>query len=242
MHRLFLPELPPAGGTVEIAGEEARHAIRVKRLEPGAPLCLFDGRGGVARARAAGSSKTRGEWVLSVAVLEVRRVPAMAPRIEIVSASPKGERLERMIDGLSQLGVARWSPLECDRAVVEPGPNKLDRVSRVAIESSKQCGRAWLMEVGSAMRFDQALAASAARVQIADADGGSWTADPGPCRILIGPEGGWSEAELNRADAAGVRRVRLGPHVLRTETAALAAAALALHASRESRSAEAGDA
>ncbi len=236
-HRIHVDDpVPPPQTELVIGGTEARHAIRVKRLESGDPVEILDGRGRIASGRVAGSAKGRnGEWELTVAIEGVRIAEPNSPRIEVWAAPPKGSRIEEMIDGLSQAGAAAWMPLISARTVVEPRPHKLERLARVAAESSKQCGRAWLLEVGEGGDLARALAPGAAIV-LADASGDRYARCGEPVlRVLIGPEGGWTNEEIATARAAGAKVARFGPHAMRIETAAVVAAAIIAQAEETTR-------
>jgi 16S rRNA (uracil1498-N3)-methyltransferase len=149
------------------------------------------------------------------------------------SATPKGPRAAELIEQLSQVGAAAWRPLMTERGVVDPGDVKVERLRRVALESAKQCGRAWVMEIGDPSPLDAALGAGDEPVVVADAAGGRYRPAAGAAsvRVLIGPEGGWSDAERVAICAApGITFASFGPHVMRIETAAVAAAAIILDA------------
>jgi 16S rRNA (uracil1498-N3)-methyltransferase len=137
-----------------------------------------------------------------------------------------------MIDGLSEAGAAQWRALETERGVAEAGAHKLERVERHALEASKQCGRAWVMETGPGATLAEALRGGAGvRGVVADASGGAYAArGAGTVRVLIGPEGGWTERELAAARDAGAEVARFGPHTMRIETAAVVAAAVVIAA------------
>ena len=77
--------------------------------------------------------------------MSVNLEPAPKPRVTVLASAPKGDRLEAMIDGLSQVGASAYAPLASERTIVEPRQGKLDRLTRIAIESMKQCGRAWML-------------------------------------------------------------------------------------------------
>jgi 16S rRNA (uracil1498-N3)-methyltransferase len=235
MHTIYFPDLPESPSIV-IDGAEAHHAVRVKRLETGDLVRLCNGRGQVADARVKHLSKPRGEWRMDLEITARRTEPKLAPALHVFAAAPKGDRLEHMIDGLSQAGAASWAPLSSTRAIVEPRESKLARLERTCTESIKQCGRAWAMELGDGADVRAALASPGAIV-IADASGAPYE----PCgessiTLLIGPEGGWTPEELGAANARGARLARFGPNVLRTETAAVVAVACILdHESRAPR-------
>jgi len=229
LHRVSLDApLPPVGSAVTLAGDEAWHAVAVKRVRGGDSIELLDGRGTVATAAVTASDKRKGGATLTLKVEGVRREPPVRPRVEVWSAVPKGDRSSQMIDQLAQAGAALWRPLESERGVTD-ADHKIDRLRRIALEASKQCGRAWHMELGAPATVQEAagLAASspAVRVLTADADGsGADSAGADRVVVLVGPEGGFTEDELAALTLAGAGGVRLGPHILRTETAAVAAA------------------
>lgn len=246
MHAVMVDvEVPEVGGALQIGGDEASHALRVKRLETGQCLRVLDGAGVVAIARITGTRKGGRDGLVMDAMVERRDqtpFPGVLPWVEVLSATPKGGRVDEMIDALSQVGAASWSPLDTERGVVDPREHKLARMERIARESAKQCGRAWVLRIGEKQSFDSALAsggeANVAAVIMADAAGDSWSrveaklAGGAKLRILIGPEGGWTDAERERARAAGVMMASFGPHVMRIEQAAAAACAVVMAGAR----------
>ncbi|MCL4742419.1 MAG: 16S rRNA (uracil(1498)-N(3))-methyltransferase [Phycisphaerales bacterium] len=246
MHRVFLRDAgPDADRVLTIVGEEARHALRVKRLGPGDALELLDGEGAVHSACVEAFDKQgRGEWIMRVRIERTERRPPISPGVHAVVAAPKGPHLDEMISQLSQVGAASWSPLRSERSVSEPGEKRLDRLRRIAEESSKQCGRAWAMRIGTLTTFDDALAPAPAIV-VADPEAEVYRPTRSPeIRLLVGPEGGWSKRELERALEAGAQVARFGPHAMRLETAAVVATAVILELERnhpEARSALPGD-
>jgi 16S rRNA (uracil1498-N3)-methyltransferase len=235
-HRVFIETGAGTGlgvGPLVIGGDEAHHAARVKRLAPGDAVEVLDGRGGVGRARLAAVSKERGEWVVRLEVEGVEHREPARPRVEVWTAVPKGPRLLEMIDGLSEAGAAEWRALDTERGVASAGAHKLEKVERHALEASKQCGRAWVMHVGAPASLAEGLRAgdpgAGARVIVADASGARYAGrGEGTVRVLIGPEGGWSERELAAARAAGAGVVAFGPHTMRIETAAVVGAAVVM--------------
>lgn len=239
------------GGEVVIVGDEAQHAARVKRLGRGDVIEILDGRGGIGTAmiEEVGRTSTGGrqsEWILRARVEGVMRVAPTTPRVEVWSAAPKGSRLAEMIEGLSQVGCALWRPLLCERTVVEPREGKMERLDRVARESAKQCGRPWIMEIGEPVELRGVVRALGEMGQGGDAQGRVLVADgsgvalwklaidgassPATAhdvvRLLVGPEGGFSEREVSMMHEVGIERVALGAHIMRIETAAVVGAAM----------------
>jgi 16S rRNA (uracil1498-N3)-methyltransferase len=244
-HRVYLgPPLPRAGEPVELNGPEARHAFRVKRLAAGDTVDLLDGEGNIAgciveNARDPTSQRRR-DSDLVLRIISVRTIEPTKPRVDVFTATPKGGHVDELVDALSQVGAAYWTPLRTERTVVDPRDSKLERLARIAAEASKQCGRAWLLKIGPVADFDAVIAQASPPTAgapdypvtvLADATGSPFT--PTGCasiRLLIGPEGGWTERELGAAADAGARIASFGPHIMRIETAATVAAGVILAA------------
>lgn len=226
-HRIYTDTLPESG-PLQIAGDEAHHAVRVKRLKQGDPVEILDGRGHIAYATIADTVKDHRGWLLNLDIHTRARQAPIAPRIEVYAPMPKGPRLSEMIDGLSQVGAARWSPLSTALTLGDPG-SRIDRVQRIAAEASKQCGRAWLLEVGPPTTLKDLFHNNTAPIIIADASGSPYAPTGAPTiHLLIGPEGGWRDDELALAAEHGANRTRFGPHTMRIETAAVAAASIVI--------------
>ena len=253
-----LPDLAPewsdaAGGELAAGGgqgsrggcvlgpEESRHARKVLRLGVGDAVELFDGSGRIAEATL---TDVKGERV-ACRVHAVRRAEVSGPWLAVASAVPKGPRAVEMVNQLAQLGVDAWWPLACDRSVVDPrrsGAQSVARYERAALAAAKQSGRATLLQVGGARTLAEALAEPADRrvllhIETADAGEGAggdaleFTAAERVV-LLVGPEGGWTDAEVDTARAAGAVSWRIAEAVLRIETAAAAGAALARYLGR----------
>ena len=244
-HRLFLPDADPEpGACLTITGQEAHHAARVKRMAQGDEVELLDGRGLRALGTIQGFDREPGqvrgakpEWVLRVLVTSAEREPPLLPRLRVLAGVPKGPHLEEMIDQLSQVGAAGWSPLVTSRTVVSPRTGKMLKAERIATETAKQCGRAWTMEIGGPVSLEDALAGGRpgaeppTRLIVADASGGVYEPDGSPdLTLLVGPEGGFAEGEIHAARRAGAGLCRFGAHVMRVETAAVVAAGVILDA------------
>jgi 16S rRNA (uracil1498-N3)-methyltransferase len=107
----------------------------------------------------------------------------------------------------------------------------VDRWQRIALEATKQCGRAVLMDIAQPISFDEALKLTDSKILFSERNGQEFASFDGSKEItaLVGPEGGWSDAELFTADAAGVAIVTLGGRILRAETASIAIAAILQH-------------
>lgn len=229
MKRTFLcPELPERGPAVLPPGE-SRHLATVLRAAPGDELRLVDGRGrrGVARFVGLEGALAR------VEVLSTERGAAGSgpngARIGVAAAIPKGARADWMVEKAVEAGLDVFFPILTRRGVATAeGASKRARWDRIAAEAAKQCGRATVPELLEPRALEEVLALTAGwpvRV-VAEASGGAMPHDPGDALVFVGPEGGWAPEE--RGLLAALAPVRLGPHILRVETAAvLGAAALA---------------
>jgi 16S rRNA (uracil1498-N3)-methyltransferase len=229
MHAIYLPEADADAPAIEVRGHERDHAVKSRRLRAGEHALVLDGRGGrlVCTVEAVAPA-------LRLRVVGRDRVERVTPRVEVWSPPPKGPRAGTMIDAISQVGCASWTPINTAFAATEATEARLDRLERVAVEALKQSQRAWLLEIGAPAEFDEALApAPGTRIVLADASGDAFVPDSSDrVRLLIGPEGGWRADEVDRARDAGASICRFGPHVMRIEVAAPVATAIILDAAR----------
>lgn len=224
---------PITGGRARLIDDEARHLTQVMRAKPGDEIVVFDGSGDEWSARIASIDRNAVELEL----LEHRgddRESAIA--LTLAVALPKGDRQRWLVEKAVELGVRRLVPLVTQRGVAQPVEKALGRLRRAVIEASKQCGRNRLMEISEPLTWDQWCAAepnaSHAKL-VADPRAAhslsGWLAtagkDFGNISAAIGPEGGFSEAELDFAHAHGWLAVGLGPRILRVETSAICIAA-----------------
>jgi 16S rRNA (uracil1498-N3)-methyltransferase len=197
------------------------------RCTVGDEVVVFDGSGTSWRARVA--SIGRDEVMLdmgeAVTASRLTRVP-----LTLAVALPKGERQKWLVEKLTELGVERLVPLATTRGVAEATPAAVERLSRGVVEACKQCGRDGLMQIGGPKGVAEVVGGTGggAVLLVADRDGVPLEeiVTAGNLVVaLVGPEGGFTAEELATVEAAGGRRVSLGPHVLRVETAAIALAA-----------------
>jgi 16S rRNA (uracil1498-N3)-methyltransferase len=223
-----------AGERVILEGNAASHVSRVLRLRVGEALTLFNGAGG---EYAASIDAARGGR-LTVAVGEPRAVERESPlTLTLAQGVSRGERMDLVVQKATELGVSGIVPLFTERSVVRLGAQqaerKLNHWRAIAIAACEQSGRNRLPKVAPPLSLADLLRSGA------DREGGRLLLSPGATSrldalphpatsvtVLIGPEGGLTDAEQEAAVAAGFLPVRLGPRVLRTETAAIAALAL----------------
>lgn len=235
--RLFLDQPIAANGSITLEGDRAHYLSRVLRVAPGAELAVFaDGDGDY---RASVASIGRREVRLSIG----ERQPAAAESplsVTLLQGVARGERMGFVVQKATELGARRIVPVQTEFSVVKLDSRRAERRrahwQNVARSACEQSGRCHVPRIEPPTSLATALAA----VSSADArlvfvpSAGERLRDvqrvDGEAEILVGPEGGLSAADLDAAVAAGFRAVSLGPRILRTETAALAALA-ALQAS-----------
>jgi 16S rRNA (uracil1498-N3)-methyltransferase len=228
--RFFCPD-PPVGGRLAIGGDEARHLARVRRVGVGEVVEVFDGRGFATRAEVVAVGRDRVELVPVGEPLPDRAAPL---HLTLATAVPKGERFDWLVEKATELGVARLVPIVTDRSVVDPRAAKLDRLRRVIVEASKQCGRNRLMELAPPSPWAAVASDRVAPVRLLAHPAGPPPPDwppvvPGVSATLaVGPEGGFTGEEVEAALAGGWLTVGLGATLLRIETAGLAGCATVL--------------
>lgn len=219
-----------AGARIQLPPEAAHHAVVVLRLRPGALLELFDGTGGSHRGRITAMGKRTAEVQLESFDDGGREAPLPVTLVQAVS---RGQHMDYTLQKAVELGVADIVPVLAARSNVRldeaRAERRLEHWRRIVIGACEQCGRnsvpgvtppqtleSWLQEppVGTCLVLDP------------DAEQGlAAVTRPAALTLLSGPEGGLAPEELHMAQDRGWRRVRLGPRILRTETAAVAALA-----------------
>ncbi len=230
---------PSVGDEAVLPTEESRHLIKAMRARVGDSLCLIDGRGRRLDAELieTGAATTR----VCIISCKTDRQEIARPRLCLACGVVKGRRFEWLLEKAVELGVHTIQPLQTTHGEIDPRPGKLDRWRTLLISATKQSGRSWLPDLAPPRPLTDWLAGQqgrglhygVARTRDRSWDGagrdvhspGDLLADPcdpqGDLAWVVGPEGGWDHAELTALAAAGTP-VRLGPHRLRTETAACA--------------------
>lgn len=223
------------GSVVEVTGDEAHHAVAVRRLRDGERVVLTDGAGTAVTGTVAATAKR----LFTVRVEAVQHHERPEPAVTVVQALPKGERGELAVEVLTEVGVDRVVPWAAARSVaVWKGERALKSHARwqaTAREAAKQSRRSWLPTVAPLASTSEVArvvaAADLALVLHEDAAGPLSAVDvpaSGRLVVVVGPEGGIAPEELAALEAAGARTVRLGAEVLRTSTAGVAAVAALL--------------
>jgi 16S rRNA (uracil1498-N3)-methyltransferase len=226
---LFLLDALPAGDHVVLTGDEGRHAARVRRMRTGESVRLGDGSGTVLECRI---TAVRQDGLL-LDVLARHRLEPPDPRLVVVQALAKGDRGELAIEAMTELGVDELVPWSAQHSVAAwvgaKAERGVERWRRTVREAAKQSRRPWVPGV-SGLADTAAVVArlrpACALVLHESAERPLVEAtlpESGEIVLVVGPEGGISDAELERFTAAGATAVRLGEAVLRTSTAGAAA-------------------
>jgi 16S rRNA (uracil1498-N3)-methyltransferase len=229
LSRFFVEGVRVVGDRVALDAGDARKALTVLRMQPGAHFEAIDSGGTTFAARLAM------DGAIPIAELvEVRVVAREATlAIDLAQGVPKGQKMDYVVEKATELGVRAILPFTSKRTIAEASPTKVDRWRRLAKTAAQQCGRERIPRVDDAATWD----ALVARFAEYDAVLMPWeVADPQPLRetlpaliaraasvlVIVGPEGGIAHDDAERAIAAGAHAISLGARILRTETAALA--------------------
>jgi 16S rRNA (uracil1498-N3)-methyltransferase len=221
-----VPSLPDPGTVARLDGDEARHA-RARRLRSGDAVVLVDGSGREAAAVVIRVSRDVVEVRVESIVLSAG--DRLGP-IHLLVAAVRSERLAWIAEKATELGVARMTVVSSARTqAFRASGSAAVRLERVVREAAKQCDRSDWPRIEGPIPFGDAVRAERSTRLVLDPAGEPFpaTLPPGPTALLVGPEGGWTEAELEAAIAEGWAAVSLAAGKLRAETAAVAALTLA---------------
>jgi 16S rRNA (uracil1498-N3)-methyltransferase len=240
MHRFYIREQDIKEETALIQGQDARHLTHVLRLSPGDHVELADGRGLCWQARIiAMDSQGVTLDLISRTVLHGESPVS----ITVAQGMLKDKKMDMVIRHLTELGMTRWIPFFAHRSIPRPDPRKLtarvERWQRIAREAMKQCKRSRLPQIDTPVTFEELLTLSQehdkkiAFWEKGCVPFGNITDEPGPrprkIIVLIGPEGGFTQEEMEAAGNEGFSALFLGNRILRAETASLTACALVQH-------------
>ena len=232
---LFLVDSLPTGSSFTLDGPEGHHAATVQRLRAGETLLLADGRGGTVHAEVTAV----GRGSVDVTVTGRTQEPAADPRLTVVQGIAKGDRGELAVQAMTEVGVDEIVPWAASRSVAQwrgdRGVKARDKWAATAREAAKQARRAWLPTVAGtpdcstkqvAARLTGAAAAFVLHEEATERLTAAALPAAGEIVLVVGPEGGVSDAEVATFREAGAVPVRLGDAVLRTSTAGVAALAV----------------
>ena len=238
MRYFFIKQSDLAGSKAVVKGSDAHHIKNVLRLKPGDKIGLFDGTGL--------NYETRIVTLLpkSVEVLVIRRFSSTAEssvQIIVAQALLKDKKMDLLVRQLTELGITRWIPFIAKRSVPRPDKKRLftrtERWKKIAKEALKQCKRCCSPEIGATVSFEEVLNLG----RDSDLKIVFWEEESKPVSkelsvsnlkppekifILLGPEGGFTLMEVEKAKESGFITAALGPRILRAETATIAACTL----------------
>lgn len=222
---VYLPDPATHNDLIDISGEEHHHLV-VSRAEPGEKIEVFDGQGQVWSC----SVVSVGKRATSLRVESFRMVPPPASQLILGQALIRNAAFELALEKTVEIGVTRIIPFVAARSnVTSP---RLDRSRRIIIEAAKQSKHFHVPPIEPAATFQQVLGVPAAsRIIFSERQGSSLKSSliGPPVLYLIGPEGGWTDEEVELAKRAGFQTVSLGAGILRSETAAIVGGALIRH-------------
>ncbi len=205
--------------SVKLERAEENHLFKVMRAKPGNEIELLDGKG------------ERGIAVIGrerEIILRSRHTESFpGRRIHLYIAPPRRQKMDQLLHAAAELGVYRIVPVLCEYSVAEPDADSVERWNMVMFESCKQSGNVYLPQIETPVPFEKAIVDSAEKCDLVFT--GSPYADktdlqnlPGEIGFFVGPEGGFSAQETAAMEKAGFRFLRIGPWILRVETAAIA--------------------
>ncbi len=219
-------------------GPDARHIVKVLRLSKGDDLIFTDGQGTDFSGRILNCN--RDQVVVEIKDIQPSRTESFLS-FTVCTGMLKHQKMDDVIQGLTQIGIARWIPFFCERSIPSPDTKalarRMARWQTIANETIKQCRRSRVVEISFPMTLDHILdmAGDFDHCIAFWEQGGEPLSRLKPRKgtnqalVLIGPEGGFSESEINRASVKGFIPYSLGPRILRAETASLCGAALVQH-------------
>ena len=228
--RFFVSQTDISDGKIIISGQDARHIARSLRMAVGDAVDVADGEGGEYSCRLV---KIRDEECIAE-ILESRTSVCESPvRTTLFMAMPKGDKLEWVVQKAVELGASEIIPFESERCIKRPDKDKAEkireRMSRIALEAAKQCGRAVIPRVSGILKLDEVLGMIGGfdlSLFCYEGEGGTSVKDVleaaegvRTVAAIVGSEGGFSAGEAEKIVAAGARSVGLGPRILRCETA-----------------------
>ncbi|MEP5765781.1 MAG: 16S rRNA (uracil(1498)-N(3))-methyltransferase [Halieaceae bacterium] len=226
--RIFTSQALAEGLELQLEEGPSRHLTGALRLLPGASICLFDGSGG--------------EYAATISLVERKRVSVQVGafnaveresslRVELAIAVSRGERMDFIVQKCTELGVSRISPLLSERTEVKLKGERLQKKiahwQQVASSACEQCGRNRVPQVAELQPLSAWIAGAEAEHKLVlhhrSPQSLQGAGAPASVALLVGPEGGLSAAEIEAAEQAGFQALALGPRILRTETAPIAA-------------------
>ena len=241
MHTFYVPASQISNSIAAITGSEHHHLRNVLRTKPGETVRIIDGEGNVYTAQILETHDARISSEARILSHEFHAV--VLPKLTLFQGLPKSDKMELILQKTTELGVTQIVPLHSEYVLQKPSQNRYERWHRVLISATKQSERAWLPELCSAQKFNASLAQldtfsrclllSPHRDQESDVQHIQTVLREGPrpasIALFVGPEGGFTDQEVTSAIENGCTLVTLGRNILRTETAAIVAVAVAAY-------------
>ncbi len=230
--RVFVSASLNKGDVVDLDSENSRYLVRVLRRQTDDPVTLFNGDGNDYLSSIA---STAGKTSLRIESVQANSTESPL-KITLVQSLAKGAKLDLVVQKATELGVHAIAPVSNERSILQIAPDKqarkLDHWRKIAVSACAQCNRSVVPQIEVPQTFEQWLSTRQSDTTfLLDPDatqgiGVTQAPAAGSCTLVVGPEGGFSQDERDRASAHGVLPVCFGPRVLRTETAGLAAIAV----------------
>lgn len=236
-NQFYVPAIAEGADRIVLEGEEHRHLARSARVGAGETVWLIDAAGRRARARVDRVGDERTELV----VLATEEAETPGARVVLAQALVEAKKLETILEKAAELGCADFIPVVTARSLRPPAERadrKLERWTRIVREAAKQCKGRLVTAVHPPRSLEGLLKEPAAERRLFLSENGGRplreivagpAGPPGSVVLLVGPTGGWTEAEERDVRSAGFEAVSLGRRVLRAETAAIAGAAMIVH-------------
>ena len=232
--RFLAESLDPDAGVARLSDDEARHLSQVLRLTVGHQVAVFDGAGREFRARVERVSRDGADLRL---LEEYPAAPEPAVRLTLAQSVIKGEKMDDVVRDATMMGASAIEPLITEHTTAHLQPGRAPgRWRRIAIASAKQCRRAVVPAVGAGMAFPDWLARDRAEMRVLLVEPSAAVAGhpvstlsgsrPASASLLVGPEGGWSVAEITAAVGAGCLPITLGRRTLRADAVPIIAIGL----------------
>lgn len=237
-HRFHAPPEAHLNNSITLSPDESHHLLRVVRLKIGDEIFVFDGQGNEYRSRFAGVENK----LAVVDIVEKLEDLVESPlQLTLAQALTKGEKFDFIVQKATELGVHRIVPLRTEyvdlRLNAEQGRKRLERWQRISLEALKQSGRRKIVEITLPISFgdflESAYEESDGELMLFNERGGAKLetalaslSNKQKITAIIGPEGGWSDQEINQFNRYSNKSISLGRRILRTETAAIAAITL----------------
>jgi 16S rRNA (uracil1498-N3)-methyltransferase len=230
------PGVLESARTVSLDPSEARHLTAALRRRPGDAIVLVDGQGAVAEARLVSIERGR----IEAEVLSVRREPEPPVNgVTVAMAVVARQAMDWAVQKAVEIGVRQFVPIEADRAQLRGKDlhGHVEHWQRISMQALKQCRRPWAMEVADVLPLEGFVEGRPGGGVVADREGRAIGDLPVGTEsvLVVGPEGGFSAQEIEYLDRYGWLRLRLGPHVLRAETAAVVGGAMMVARSEQLR-------